>query len=109
MRWRNLLVLISSSVSYTLKNRTRVNCAFNAVTSFMKSLRRQFAWKQSTLQRGCVVWHPVSERKGSDCGVGQVSSMDFHAFPYQPVGSVVVACLLIGVLFHSCNSKLLKM
>lgn len=27
------------------------------------------------------------------------------AFPSQPVGSAVVACLLIFVLFHSLNSE----
>lgn len=63
---------------------------------------------EHTTKRLCGV-APNVRKKGSGSSVGQVSSTDFHAFPYQPVGSVVVACLFIGVLFHSCNSKLLKM
>lgn len=48
----------------------------------------------------------------SDCSVSTVrpgtSTEPRLAVPAQPVGSVLVACLLISVLFHSLNKEFSK-
>lgn len=53
-----------------------------------------------------MVWKPLSESEGSVPTVSPaISTESGLAVPSQPVGSVVVACLLISGLFHSLNNQ----